>query len=53
MTQIPDDLITCADVQVVAVDCEMVGVGPDGTRSQLARWAACQGSGLRPAAGIL
>lgn len=24
---------------VVALDCEMVGVGPDGTRSALARWA--------------
>ena len=36
---------------VVAIDCEMVGVGPDGTRSALARWVmmsqqvlACQGT---------
>jgi len=25
---------------VVAIDCEMVGVGPDGTRSALARYSS-------------
>ena len=30
---------------VVAIDCEMVGVGPDGTRSVLARWVSCLSKG--------
>ena len=38
---------------VVALDCEMVGVGPDGIRSALARWVLLNGTVLAQASAAI